>query len=86
LYTGEKVLPIEVNVKLVATFSKCTENLADGKTTVKDGAIVRDLLKKVDLPLKLIVLIFINGKQGDLDAVLSEGDTVFFLPRAIGGG
>lgn len=79
-------MPIEVNVKLVATFSKYTENLANGKTTVKDGAIVRDLVKKVDLPLKLIRLIFINGKQGDLDAVLSEGDTVFFLPPAIGGG
>jgi hypothetical protein len=28
LSTGEKVLPIEVNVKLVATFSKYTENLS----------------------------------------------------------
>jgi molybdopterin converting factor small subunit len=86
LATGEKVLPIEVNVKLVATFSKYEKNLAKGKTTVKDGAIVRDLVKKVDLPLKLIRLIFINGKQGDLNAILSEGDTVFFLPPAIGGG
>jgi len=79
-------LPIEVNVKLGSKFSKYTENLANGKTTVKDGAIVRDLVKEVNLPLKLVRLIFINGKQGDLDAVLSEGDTVFFLPPAIGGG
>ena len=79
-------MPIEVNVRLVATFSKYAENLTNGKTTVKDGAIVRDLVKKVDLPLKLIKLIFINGKQEDLDVVLSEGDTVFFLPPAIGGG
>jgi len=79
-------LPIEVNVRLVATFSKYKKNVANGKTTAKDGATVRDLVKKVDLPLKLIRLIFINGKQGDLDAILSEGDTVFFLPPAIGGG
>ena len=79
-------MPMEVNVKLGSTFSKYTENLANGKITVKEGAIVRNLVKEVNLPLKLVRLIFINGKQGDLDAVLSEGDTVFFLPPAIGGG
>ena len=79
-------MPIEVNVKLVATFSKYKENLANGKTTVKDGAIVRDLVKEITLPLKLVRLIFINGKQGELESALSEGDTVFFLPPAIGGG
>ena len=79
-------MPMEVNVKLGSTFSKYTENLANGKATVKEGGIVRDLVKEVNLPLKLVRLIFINGKQGDLDAVLSEGDTVFFLPPAIGGG
>ena len=79
-------MPMEINVKLGSTFSKYTENLANGKTTVKDGAIVRDLVIDVNLPLKLVRLIFINGKQGDLDAVLSEGDTIFFLPPASGGG
>ena len=79
-------MPIEVNVKLGSTFSKYTENLADGKATVKEEATVRDLVKEVTLPLKLVRLIFINGKQGELESVLSEGDTVFFLPPAIGGG
>ena len=79
-------MPIEVNVKVGSTFSKYTENLADGKATVKEEATVRDLVKEVTLPLKLVRLIFINGKQGKLESVLSEGDTVFFLPPAIGGG
>jgi molybdopterin converting factor small subunit len=79
-------LPMKVNVKVGSTFSKYTENLADGKATVKEEATVRDLVKEVTLPLKLVRLIFINGKQGELESVLSEGDTVFFLPPAIGGG
>ena len=79
-------MPIEVNVKLGSTFSKYTENLSDGKATVKERATVRDLVKEVTLPLKLVKLIFINGKQGELESALSEGDTVFFLPPAIGGG
>ncbi|HUU39465.1 MAG TPA: MoaD/ThiS family protein [Desulfatiglandales bacterium] len=77
---------MKVNVKVGSTFSKYTENLADGKATVKEEATVRDLVKEVTLPLKLVRLIFINGKQGELESVLSEGDTVFFLPPAIGGG
>lgn len=79
-------MPMKVNVKVGSTFSKYTENLADGKATVKEEATVRDLVKEVTLPLKLVRLIFINGKQGELESVLSEGDTVFFLPPAIGGG
>ena len=77
---------MKVYVKVGSTFSKYTENLADGKATVKEEATVRDLVKEVTLPLKLVRLIFINGKQGELESVLSEGDTVFFLPPAIGGG
>jgi len=79
-------LPMEVNVKLGSTFSKYTENLSDGKATLKERATVRDLAKEVSLPLKLVRLTFINGKQRRLKSVLSEGDTVFFLPPAIGGG
>ena len=79
-------MPMKVNVKVGSTFSKYTENLANGKATVKEEATVRDLVKEVTLPLKLVRLIFINGKQGELESVLSEGDTVFFLPPAIGGG
>lgn len=79
-------MPMKVNVKVGSTFSKYTENLANGKATVKEEATVRDLVKEVTLPLNLVRLIFINGKQGELESVLSEGDTVFFLPPAIGGG
>ena len=79
-------MPMEVNVKLGSTFSKYTENLSDGKATLKERATVRDLAKEVSLPLKLVRLTFINGKQRRLESVLSEGDTVFFLPPAIGGG
>jgi len=46
----------------------------------------KTLAKKIGLHLKYVRLVFVNGKQEDLDTVLTGGDTVFFLPPAIGGG
>jgi molybdopterin converting factor small subunit len=83
---NKRVSPVEVNVKLVSTFAKYRGNLANDKATVKEGSVIRDLAKKVGLPSKLVRLVFINGKQVDLGTPLSEGDTVFFLPPALGGG
>jgi len=77
---------MEVSVKLISTFAKYKKNLANDKATVKEGSVIRDLAKEIGLPPKLVRLVFINGKQVDLDTVLSEGDTVFFLPPALGGG
>jgi molybdopterin converting factor small subunit len=77
---------MEVHVKLISTFSKYRENLNNSKAVVKDGDTVEALAKKVGLPLKYVRLVFVNGKQEELDRVLTEGDSVFFLPPAIGGG
>ena len=77
---------MEVSVKLISTFAKYKKNLVNDNAMVKEGSAIRDLAKEIGLPPKLVRLVFINGKQVDLDTVLSEGDTVFFLPPALGGG
>lgn len=47
---------------------------------------VLDLVRFLGLPEEQVRLIAVNGKQSDLQTVLSEGDTVFIFPPAIGGG
>ena len=77
---------MDVHVKLISTFARHRENLNNGKALLKKGDTIETLAKKIGLQLKYVRLVFVNGKQEDLDTVLSGGDTVFFLPPAIGGG
>jgi molybdopterin converting factor small subunit len=77
---------MEVNVKLISTFRKYQDIVNDDKAHLKNGSTVRDLALKIGLPLKIVKLTAVNGKQTDLDFVLSNGDTVHFFPPAIGGG
>ena len=75
-----------VNVKLMSMFAKYLKNHPDGRVHIKEGATVRGLAEMLGLPLKLVRIITINGKQKDLDKVLSDGDLVYIFPPAIGGG
>jgi molybdopterin converting factor small subunit len=77
---------MEVRVKLVSTFRKYRVTLNDDKTHLEKGSTVRDLALKIGLPLKYVKLTAVNGKQTDLDFPLSNNDTVYFFPPAIGGG
>ena len=75
-----------VNVKLMSMFAKYLENHPDGKVGVEEGTSVRGLAEILGLPLKLVRIITVNGKQEDLDKILSDGDLVYIFPPAIGGG
>lgn len=77
---------MKVRVKLVSTFRKYRDTLNDDKTHLEKGSTVRDLALKIGLPLKYVKLTAVNGKQTDLDFPLSNNDTVYFFPPAIGGG
>jgi len=77
---------MEVRVKLVSTFRKYQDTLKGDIAHVEKGSTVRDLALKIGLPLKYLKLTAVNGKQTDLDFPLSNGDTVYFFPPAIGGG
>ncbi len=77
---------MKIDVKLKSIFSKYQKSDADGKTTIKDGGTVLDLVRFLGLPEKQVRLIAVNGKQSGLVMALFEGDMVFIFPPAIGGG
>lgn len=77
---------MQVNVKLISTFSQYKKNLDNGKATLKERDTVEVLAQKIGLPIKYVRLVFVNGKQADHKTVLSEGDNVFFPPAGIAGG
>lgn len=67
-------------------FAKYLKNNKDGKVGLEEGTTVRGLAENLGLPIKLVRIITVNGKQEDLDKVLTEGDLVYIFPPAIGGG
>lgn len=77
---------MKVTAKLMSIFAKYQKCDEDGKTTIKDGATVLDLVRELGIPEKQVRIVAVNGKQSDLETILSEGDTVFIFPPAIGGG
>lgn len=77
---------VRVHVKLLSIFAPYARVDGDGMTTVADGATVRDLAISLDMPVDMVRIITINGKQVDLDARLADGDLVYLFPPALGGG
>lgn len=75
-----------VNVKLMSMFVKYLKSHPDGRVEVEKGTTVRGLAQTLGLPIKLVRIITVNGKQENLDKVLSDGDAVYIFPPAIGGG
>ena len=75
-----------VNVKLMSMFAKYLKNHPDGKIDVEENTTVRGLAEDLGLPVKLVRIITVNGKQEDLDKILSDGDLLYIFPPAIGGG
>lgn len=77
---------MEVYVKLVSTFAKYGTNLNKGRVALEEGDTIEALARKLGLPMRYVRLVFVNGKQVQLDSVLFQGDNVLFIPPAVGGG
>jgi len=74
---------IRVTVKLFATLRKDRFDVTDGE--FPDGSNTGDIVRKYDIPEKDVTLIFINGRHGEFDTALSDGDTLSLFPP-VGGG
>lgn len=77
---------MEVRVKLMSLFEEYQKGYPDGRVTLEEGATVLDLVQQLGIPEKLVRILTVNGKQGNLQTVLSDGDTIFLFPPAFGGG
>jgi molybdopterin converting factor small subunit len=77
---------MEVRVKLMSLFEEYQKGYPDGRVTLEEGATVLDLVQQLGIPEKLVRIFTVNGKQGNLQTGLSEGDTIFLFPPAFGGG
>jgi molybdopterin converting factor small subunit len=52
---------------------------------VDDGATVMDVLKELNVPVKDIRLVFVNGVKGEFSSILQNGDRIGVFPP-VGGG
>ena len=77
---------MRVKVKLLSVFAPHAREDLDGLTALGDGATVRDLAESLGLPVDLVRIITVNGRQVYLDEGLAEGDQVYLFPPALGGG
>ena len=77
---------MKVKVKLMSIFAKYSKADKDGNTEMRDGGTVLDLVSELGLPAEQVRILTVNGKQSDLSTGLSEGDTIFIFPPAMGGG
>ncbi|MFH0725881.1 MAG: MoaD/ThiS family protein [Pseudomonadota bacterium] len=52
---------------------------------IRSGTTVRELMERIGVPLDITKLIFIDGKKGTLDQVLTGGERVGVFPPVAGG-
>lgn len=57
----------------------------EGRLPITPQTRVRDVVERLGIPVQEAKLIFVDGKRGDLDTVLSGGERVGIFPP-VGGG
>jgi molybdopterin converting factor small subunit len=77
---------MKLKVKLLSIFAKYAKEDDDGLTRIEGPATVRRLAEHLGLPIQRVRIVAVNGKQGDLQTTLADGDEVYIFPPAIGGG
>jgi sulfur carrier protein ThiS len=77
---------MNVNIKCFTTLSK--EQVCDQHGSkpyeIRDGATVKDLVKKLEFDPDDIQIIFVNNREVELGHVLSSGDQVALSPKTGG--
>jgi len=74
---------MHVIIKLFATLreGRFEEKIMDFPESVN----IEQVIRQIDLPEKVVSLIFVNGRHADFNSPVYEGDTVSIFPP-VGGG
>ncbi|MFP4446415.1 MAG: MoaD/ThiS family protein [Desulfosudaceae bacterium] len=79
---------MHIDVYLYASLAKYLPQPNREKHTrlsLPEGATVRDILRRLEVPEKKVKLVFVNGVRREASAPLADGDRVGFFPP-VGGG
>ncbi|WP_319760713.1 MoaD/ThiS family protein [Maridesulfovibrio sp.] len=75
---------MKITLLCYATFAvKCPEN--SDAYPIAEGDTVSDVLRKVEIPIEEVKIVFVNGVSCKFDTKLNDGDRVGVFP-AVGGG
>ena len=74
---------MRVIVKLFANFR--VDRFKEGQREYPENTLVKDIIRDLDIPETEVGIIFINGRNGTGDNILTEGDTLSLFPL-VGGG
>ena len=79
---------MKVQVKLIATYLQHLPPGTEGNIAIVDvpvGSTVEEVLQPFGIPLNDSSVIVLNGLTADLDAPVSEGDTISAFSAIAGG-
>ena len=74
---------MKVEVRLFATFRHGREKKQFME--YKDGVTVREIVNKLEIKEEEVAILLINGRDGDIDKELVDGDVIALFPP-VGGG
>ncbi|ACL03680.1 thiamineS protein [Desulfatibacillum aliphaticivorans] len=77
-------MSLEIQLKLFATLAKYTPPDPD-HFPIEEGETAAQVLERLNVPLKEVKLVFIDGVRKDLDWALNGGERVGIFPP-VGGG
>ena len=79
---------IEVKVWLYASLRKYSPETGIADAVIlqmPEGAVLADLLARLDMPKNEVKAAFVNNRQENEDYLLSDGDRVALFPPVAGG-
>lgn len=79
---------MNVRVKLFATLGRFSGQKLPGtpfQMELPEGAVLADLVRRLNLPEDEVKICFVNGRVQELDYALNSGDDIGIFPP-VGGG